>query len=69
MDFENPKTNSKTYAGHPREVIKQLDDDISNNDYSTSVEYENYDPALLANPNFEAYKYSRKQLISWIVGK
>ena len=55
-DFENIRNVTNTYAGHKREVIDILKEDLDNNDYKEIIKIEEYDPKELLNPNFKAYK-------------
>ena len=67
-DFDNVNQFNKTYSGSTRNIIDVLQKDLDKNRYAEQGTQE-LDPELLNSPNFESYKYTRNQLIEFIISK
>lgn len=60
-DFENVNKVTNTYAGHKRQVIDLLREDLENTTYPEGpgdLKTEDFDPKELMDVNFEAHKYA-----------
>lgn len=70
-DFNNVNDVDTTYSGAKRAVIGVLQEDLDLYSYGNDSELTSneIDIKLLDNPNFESYKYSRKQLNEYVLRK
>jgi hypothetical protein len=55
-DFENVNIVVNTYAGHKRDIIDLLKEEIDAADYLEGIEEVDYDPKLLNNPSFPSFR-------------
>lgn len=67
-DFDNVNFNTNTYSGSQRNVISVLAKDLLDNDYLNPSEVE-IDAKLMDSPNFQSFKYTRKELIEFTICK